>query len=219
VVSVARQVLVVCAMAACGRLGFAPHHDAPSAPPPDEAVQPVDALAVDPVGCADHTREAYVDLARFPTIAGCAATWLGAKDLRAPATGAACGNDGTACVAPADACAAGWHICVTGGDATELRTALTGSQCDAEPGSYVAAASHCTPPVQTCTLGMTVFPCPTNAGYVPCTQPICCGTTCDAVNACQDAVWPGQTHENAAMGPSCGTTLPTSQDGVLCCVD
>jgi hypothetical protein len=219
VTGIARRLVLVSALAACGRIEFAPHRDAPSAPRLDAGAPPLDVRAVDPIGCADHTREAYVDLAMFPTIAGCKATWQGPLDLRAPATGAVCGNDLSACVAPADACAVGWHLCVTGGDATELRAALTGTQCVTAVGSYIAAASHCTPPIDVCTPAMTVFPCPTNTGYVPCTQPICCGTTCDMANACQDGVWPGQTHENVALGPSCGTTSSTTQDGVLCCVD
>src|SRR4051812_35198251 len=37
----------------------------------------------DAVGCADGTREAFADRTTYPTLAGCAATWSGSKDLRA----------------------------------------------------------------------------------------------------------------------------------------
>ena len=172
--------------------------------------------APDLIGCADGTREAYVDLATYPAIAGCTATWAGMMDMRAPRTGSACGNDLGACAAPADACAPGWHLCASDGTDTDLLV-LTGDQCDDEPGSFIAASSHCTPPGGSCTIPMTLFVCPSSPTELDCSQPICCGTACDTSNTCQDSVWPGQTHENAMDGASCGTTLATTQDGVLCC--
>src|SRR5262245_32454074 len=67
------------------------------------------------VGCADGQREAFVDVGSHPRIAGCIASWDGAKSLRASQTGARCGDDQGPCAAPADACAPGWRICASNG--------------------------------------------------------------------------------------------------------
>src|ERR1041385_6359860 len=45
------------------------------------------------VGCADGQREAFGDVAAFPTIAGCIAEWNGKISLRAGGVGSACGDD------------------------------------------------------------------------------------------------------------------------------
>jgi hypothetical protein len=72
------------------------------------------------VGCADGTREAFIDLRAFPSIAGCAGGWsiaglVGALAPTIPACARAGGNngtkpDGTGCNVE-DLCAAGWHVC------------------------------------------------------------------------------------------------------------
>jgi len=54
------------AIVACGRVGFQPVGDAAHA----DAVRPPDADDLRVVGCADGAREAFVDWATFPTIAG-----------------------------------------------------------------------------------------------------------------------------------------------------
>ena len=41
---------------------------------------------VDPIGCADGQREGFVDMTKFPSIAGCAATWLARPSMRATRT-------------------------------------------------------------------------------------------------------------------------------------
>jgi len=70
-------------------------------------------------GCADGTREAFTDEARFPSIAGCAGGWsvpgLLTEASMAPGCARAAGNDGsnrmgTACTVE-DLCADGWHVC------------------------------------------------------------------------------------------------------------
>ena len=50
----------------------------------------------------------------------CGAAWNGTKDLSEKASGTPCGNSGdTTCNTPADACAAGWHVCAADGDYKE----------------------------------------------------------------------------------------------------
>jgi hypothetical protein len=70
-------------------------------------------------GCADGTREAFIDQARFPSIAGCAGGWsvpgLLTEASMVPACARAAGNDGsnpggTGCTVE-DICADGWHVC------------------------------------------------------------------------------------------------------------
>jgi hypothetical protein len=71
-------------------------------------------------GCADGTREAFLDLVRFPAIAACAGGWsvpgLVTAASRAPACGRAAGNDGSnvtgAGCTVEDLCAEGWHVCL-----------------------------------------------------------------------------------------------------------
>jgi len=106
----------------------------------------VPVVTVDPIGCADGTREAFADRARFPRIAGCSGAWslpgifpaipasslpacatLGNSSTSAPANGAGC--------ASSNLCARGWHIC-NGGEVTP-RTGASG--CAAET-AYPAAS-------------------------------------------------------------------------------
>ena len=70
-------------------------------------------------GCADGTREGFVDQDSHPFIAGCSGGWsvggITRPDL-APTCGRASGNDsdnpeGAGCSA-ADLCAPGWHVCL-----------------------------------------------------------------------------------------------------------
>jgi len=70
------------------------------------------------IGCADGTREGFLDFATYPTLATCGGAWDqpgldGAA--RAPSCGRVAGNHstnkpGTGCRA-ADLCAPGWHVC------------------------------------------------------------------------------------------------------------
>jgi hypothetical protein len=188
-------------VAACGRINFDPITAGSSGP-------------TSMIGCSDGEREGYVDLAAFPTIAACSATWPGRIDMRAVPTGVPCGDDLGVCAAPADACASGWHVCATSGDVAEL-LALTATDCQDVAGSYIAASSHCLSAASTCTYPAPgAWPCVAGKA-VPCSQAICCGTGC-AGTGCPDGVWPSGTHENS-IDYGCGETPGTSQDGVLCC--
>ena len=68
------------------------------------------------VGCADATREGFLDIAKFPRIAACGGAWAikGAHNTT-PACNRQAGNsgkipDGKGCNVT-DLCAAGWHVC------------------------------------------------------------------------------------------------------------
>lgn len=168
------------------------------------------------VGCADGQREAFVDNATFPNIAGCIASWDGAKSLRAPTTGAACGDDGAACSVPADACAPGWHVCASTGRIAELRQ-VTGQQCEqAGGGRFSAGASHC----QTqdgCQYDTTA-----NANYSCfesgwCSEPVCCGSDCGEFGACTGGVWENLTHIPVGTDQGCAASTSQRAGGVLCC--
>jgi hypothetical protein len=87
--------------------------------PPDVIVMdaPPDVVTVDPVGCADGTREAFADVTAYPDIAGCAGAWShpGLAPEIPPQCGRQAGNTGAipggqGCNV-ADLCAAGWHVC------------------------------------------------------------------------------------------------------------
>jgi len=72
-------------------------------------------------GCADGTREGYLDPKVYPTIAACAGAWdtpgLDSIAARTPQCNRGAGNDG---IRPdghgcsvADLCKTGWHVCTT----------------------------------------------------------------------------------------------------------
>lgn len=166
-------------------------------------------------GCADGTREAFHDTAQFPNIAGCMASWSGSQSLRAAASGAPCGDQST-CAAPADACAAGWHVCGADGALSDLRQ-VSGEQCaNAGRGRYSAAISHC----------LTQDGCATDprpeARYQCfaegwCSESVCCGSDCGEFGRCQDGVWPGQTHIPVGQDQGCARMTSLRAGGVLCC--
>ncbi len=70
------------------------------------------------IGCADGTREGFMDFASYPTIAACGGAWDQPGldgTAAAPSCGRVAGNHsankpGVGCRA-ADLCAAGWHVC------------------------------------------------------------------------------------------------------------
>ena len=199
-------------MGACGRIDFVqvmPRDDAPVSTP--------DVASVDPIGCSDGEREGYLDLTTYPTIAACSATWTTELDLRAAPTGGICGDEAGPCVAPADACSVGWHICATSGDVSELLVLSAADCVGLLSGRYVAASDHCLTATPSCSYDAPgSFQCLPGEN-VDCTQSICCGTSCDTTNICENGVWSGETHENAPNGAGCASTPGTSQDGVLCC--
>lgn len=168
------------------------------------------------VGCADGQREAFVDASAFPAVAGCLGEWAGTMSLRAPATGAACGDDRGACGAPADACAPGWHVCGASGKINEV-FAIGADSCErAGGGRFVAAISHCEEQVD-CTYDR-----PDTGDYQCfergwCSEPVCCGNDCGDFGVCADGVWPGKTHIPLGQDQGCGAINASRARGVLCC--
>lgn len=163
------------------------------------------------VGCADGTREAFHDASRSPRVAGCSAAWDDARDLRAAATGVACG-EGKPCAAPADACARGWHVCGRD-DVAELRAIDPVACLSAGVGQYLAARSVCADPGGRCS-GDGATACLAEG---PCSATVCCGSLCGrSDDVCDDGVWPGLTWSTAQ---ACGAFRSNPLSGVLCCVD
>lgn len=168
------------------------------------------------LGCADGQREAFVNHEAFPDLAGCLASWAGITSMRAPATGAACGDDAGQCAAPADACAPGWQVCGADGSVAALR-ALRPDQCEnAGGGRFSAAVSHCT--AQT---GCTYDPSPSasypcfDSGW--CSESVCCGNDCGQYGACTGGIWPDRTHIAQGVDQGCGRVSSRRAGGVLCC--
>jgi hypothetical protein len=168
------------------------------------------------VGCADGQREAFVDAAAFPGIAGCLSTWAGTQSMRAPATGRACGDDTGECAVPADVCAAGWHVCGAKGALADLRQ-VSAEQCEqAGGGRFSAGISHCETQsgCQYDTRPDGDYEC-FASGW--CSETVCCGNDCGDFGACTDGVWPGKTHIAQGTDLGCGATSSRRAGGVLCC--
>lgn len=167
------------------------------------------------VGCADGQREGFVDSAAFPTIAGCIGQWEGTTSLRAPRSGAACGDDLGACATPADACAPGWRVCGDGGALADVQR-VDASQCEqAGGGRFVAAMSHCE------TQDGCAYDTSATADYACyengwCSEPVCCGADC-ATGACPSGVWADKTHIAIGTDHGCGAMVASRARGVLCC--
>jgi hypothetical protein len=209
-------VFVTCSLS-CGRAHFDRREDA-IAPPGD--------VLVGEVGCADGAREGFVDQQRFPTIAGCAATWLGQRNLRAPRTGVPCGDDSAACGMPVDACAIGWHVCADQGDPIDLTARVTVTECDdagAAAGSFVGASGHCSGCANSCTaveIDCTyAMPLPCMNTFGACAEPVCCGVACSRDNTCRGGFFPSPGTKMALTTSSCGSLAAMNQTGVLCCAD
>jgi hypothetical protein len=170
------------------------------------------------VGCADGQREAFVDAAAYPTIAGCLASWAGPQSMRAPRTGAACGDDRSPCAVPGDACAGGWHVCGDSGAMADLRQ-ISSDECEmAGGGRFSAAVSHCIAQsgCEYDPAPEAVYPC-FDSGW--CSEPVCCGADCGEFGNCRDGAWPDATHIPAGIDQGCGATLSQRAGGVLCCRD
>lgn len=201
---------VVCTPAGC-EYPRAPAAAPAPAPPP----------AAQGGGCADGSCDAFCDAAG---LAGCVAAWDGHQSLRAAKTGTGCGG-ARRCAAPADACAAGWAICLSDPASAALsqaafRAAVSPERCATGfDGALVAAMSSgrngppCpnTPPP--CDLGCSV---PEVWG----SEPVCCGTAC-RLPSCPSAVWSNATRimfgKDPGMPHSCGSIASTWVQGVLCC--
>jgi hypothetical protein len=167
------------------------------------------------VGCADGQREAFVDLAASPKVAGCIGEWSGVTSLRAPASGAGCGDDLGACGAPADACAQGWHICGFNGSLSEV-SAIDPAKCEAAGGGkFVAAISHCK------TQNGCQYEDPRTGTYDCfdsgwCSEAVCCGSDC-GTGSCPSGIWEGHTHIAIGTDQGCGAIRTSRARGVLCC--
>jgi hypothetical protein len=197
--------LAIVVVGACGRIDF----------------DPLSPVAPHPSGCADGTREGFVDRVAFPSVAGCGASWVGMIDLRTPPTGTACGDAFGPCTVPSDACALGWHMCGASGSIDEL-TAIGATACNtlAGPGQFSAAMSHC--PTQNFGVcdpaSNNMLPC-LHMGW--CAEPVCCGDDCQ-MGVCVDDIFPGATRvagNPPTFGQGCADMDSTPIAGVLCCLD
>jgi hypothetical protein len=190
---------------------------APPPGPPHPAPPPVKTD-----GCADGTCDAFCE---NPTVRGCLASWSSPTNMRARRSGAACGGALGPCKSPADACGAGWEVCLgeNGSELAAFRTAMTPSACaTGDPRAFATAMSHSNPEYKP-DAGKGMCP-PANRaqdnGCIPegwgC-EPICCGAAC-TVPSCPDMVWEGATriHVDVAEG-CCGSMSPQDSVGVLCC--
>lgn len=176
------------------------------------------------VGCASGVCAALCNASA--TVHGCVATWVGAASLRAPRTGAACGGALGPCAAPADACAAGWELCLgpASGGVAAFRGGITAAACaavGADPRVFVAAMSHARPdwaplPPAPCPPAPVVDDngCAAPGGWG--SEPVCCGGGC-ATPSCPNAVWPRGTRIHVGVGEACGGLTSDFADGVLCC--
>ncbi len=167
------------------------------------------------VGCADGQREAFVDLAQYPKLAGCIGEWGEIADLRAPATGRACGDDLGPCAVPADACAPGWHVCGASGAIAEV-AAIGQDKCEqAGGGKFVAAISHCA------TQNGCSYADPNSGSYACypngwCSEAVCCGSDC-GTGVCPSGVWKDHTHIAVGTDQGCGALRSSRARGILCC--
>ena len=181
------------------------------APPPD---------ALDALGCADGAREAFTDLVKFPTIAGCAAAWPNAANLRAARTNQLCGDDLQLCAAPVNACSQGWHLCGTNGLPTDLTARADEADCATAGAStianarFVTAVAHCSAFNSTCEYG-TPLGCPASNS---CGEPICCGAGCRIDAGCFAGAYP-MTRIAGTLTNGCASMLATDVTGALCCRD
>jgi hypothetical protein len=157
------------------------------------------------MGCSDGTREAFADPTRFPTIAGCAATWL-SSSMRALRQLALCGNSVGPCNVPSDACSDGWHVCgnVLSGP-LDVTGRVTQQDCDQQPGAFAMALGD-----QTCT------PCSEDGNGAA-----CCGVDC--VQQQGSCLWPAATSwfgVRDGVIQHCGKAdnpVPSLHIGVMCC--
>jgi len=95
-------------------------------------------------GCADGTRDAFLDTARYERIAACAGGFAiaGLSRALAPMCDRGAGDDGpnpsgVGCTA-ADLCAPGWHVCVTAGEVASHSVDGCRGASDAPPASFFA---------------------------------------------------------------------------------
>ena len=203
------QVIALVAVAGCDRVfGLSPV--------PDASIDAsIDASTVDPIGCADGTREGFRDVATFPRIAACAGHWNQPGLTGLPAGHQCTPADDQPCAA-ADLCSPGWEICAnhtsvaTHGAARCDAQSLRGFYATRQPSSGAAAC------IDDPTFDNDLFGCdepvPRNNGITGC-NPLD-GTSGDQCAALVGGPWvcPDGSHEL--------TTVLKNADvdgGVLCC--
>ncbi|MDP6945524.1 MAG: hypothetical protein QF464_15350, partial [Myxococcota bacterium] len=191
---------------------------------------------VDPIGCADGTRDELTDIDQWPTVAACEGTF-GFMSLRAERTGAACGDAlGVECAAPEDLCSPGWHICMRNGQALDLQYRLSWQECHSLSKPFVAASNNCSNPSGQNPAGPGCNMAEPLGCYTTgwCSAPPVCGPF--ETSHCAHAIWPTKTyifgkHAGKTTNKGCGhistsvsiktwsngPTVPLA--GVLCCRD
>ena len=168
------------------------------------------------VGCADGVREAFLNIAKFPTLAGCALTVTN-KSLRSQRTGQPCGNSIGNCMVPEDACSPGWHLCMRSGWPGDLADRVSSTDCAgmaSGAGKWSTAASL--------TSDMSIQN-PACGNPLPCKQvgdiyynTIGCGLGSQLNGGGDNCVWQGAT---LSTGASCNGFTSAGDLGVLCCRD
>lgn len=185
------------------------------------------------IGCADGQREAFADVERYPTIAGCVGDF-GFSTLRETALGQPCGDDLPAtheqsCTS-AGVCARGWHICgnvraesdESREDYRDLFDRISADDCDnAGPGRFNAALSHSdTEAIDYCAqvepIGRREYRQLSCRHWGWGSEPVCCGSMCE-FGACKDGVWPGRTRISRGLAQGCAEVKSETTPGVLCC--
>jgi hypothetical protein len=159
-------------------------------------------------GCADGTREGYLDQAQYPQIAACAGGWTvpGMLDATQPTCGNKAGNDspnptGQGCSA-ADLCAPGFHVCKGASDVA-FRSPTGCAGAAPEDGLFFATRQGSTG-CAICTLGSGMDP------------SICNGCSC-AADCAQNTLTANDLFGCGSIGNSpgaCGALTRTS--GNLC---
>ncbi|MEM1029999.1 MAG: hypothetical protein AAGN82_06600 [Myxococcota bacterium] len=177
-------------------------------------------------GCADGTRELFVDISQEPNIAGCSGAWSVEGFLSGASMVPQCGRnggndgvnpDGTGCSAE-DLCAAGWAVCAS---ATEVAAAAANGGCPpAGPPGMWATRQGGLPASKECSSdGIDdVAGCGYVIGRVP-------GATCAPLNRVLHHVdctlstgWDCGSEANFLSSEHTIVTKPTTSDGgVLCC--
>lgn len=191
--------------------------------PPDLTMPPD--LFVSPAGCADGTREGFLDTTRFPDIAACAGHFP-KQSLRASRSGMPCDPGTNTCASAADLCRVGWHICMANGSAHDLADRVSSADCGSAVGGmgiFVTAADHA---VVECAGPCSYAPTPLLCSDHP---PVACGLGSFAPDyCCPDQVWPKATPStNQAWGANrCDLFDQNAKNregngslGVLCCRD
>lgn len=101
------------------------------------------------LGCADGTREAFLDVLKYPAAAACAGAWdIPGIHAGVPACGRKAGNDGQNAPGKGcnveDLCAEGWHVCFGAADLKDRNPLGCGGIMDGGakgPAFYLARTS------------------------------------------------------------------------------